>query len=197
LTTVVEVEQPAGQRVECLYGYTIRPVVQPVVQPVRQPAVSCKRGSKGPNEVDLDGACSDEGEQHGDHVDGQLKLEELGDAVVDVTTPHDRLDDAREVVVGQHNIGRLLRHVRPRDTLSKHRRENVFTARRHASAVGLYAVVVRLSVHPSQVGVLLKPLKEGSREQRHTSPWTLVFYCQRSRQMQTQSPQRRRQMQVV
>jgi len=41
-----------------------------------------------------------------------------------------------------------------------------FTARRHASAV--YAMVMCLSVCLSQVGVLLKRLKVGSRKQFHT-----------------------------
>jgi len=28
----------------------------------------------------------------GDHVDGELELKELGDAIVDITTPHDGFD---------------------------------------------------------------------------------------------------------
>jgi len=44
-------------------------------------------------------------------------------------------------------------------------------ARRHASAV--YAVVVYLSVCLSQVGVLLKRLNVGSREERHTIAWVI------------------------
>ena len=66
----------------------------------------------------LDDAGADEGDGDGDGVDGQLELEELGDAVVDVATPHYRLDDAREVVVGEDDVGRLLRHVRPSHALS-------------------------------------------------------------------------------
>jgi len=66
---------------------------------------------------DLDGACAEEGDDDGDHVDGELELEELGDAVVDVATPHDRLDDAREVVVRQNDVRRLLGHVRARYAL--------------------------------------------------------------------------------
>jgi len=45
-------------------------------------------------------------------------------------------------------------------------RLTICTARRHASAV--YAVIVRLSVCLSQVGVLLKRLNVGSRKQRRT-----------------------------
>jgi len=51
-------------------------------------------------DADLDGTSSEEGDDDGDNVDGQLELEELCDAVVDVTTPHHRLDDTREVVIG-------------------------------------------------------------------------------------------------
>ena len=51
-------------------------------------------------DADLDGTGSEEGDDNGDNVDGQLELEELSDAVVDVTTPHHRLDDTREVVIG-------------------------------------------------------------------------------------------------
>jgi len=68
-------------------------------------------------DADLDGARSKEGDDDGDTVDGQLELKELSDAVVDVATPHDGLDDAREVVVGQDDVRRLLRHVRARYAL--------------------------------------------------------------------------------
>ena len=65
----------------------------------------------------LDGACPKEGDDDRHAVDGQLKLEELGDAVVDVATPHDSLDDARKVVIGQYNIGSLFGDVSASDTL--------------------------------------------------------------------------------
>lgn len=58
---------------------------------------------------------------HGHHVDGQLELQELGDAVVDVPSPHDGLDDAGEVVVRQDDVGRLLRHVGASDSLTRSR----------------------------------------------------------------------------
>ena len=58
-----------------------------------------------------------EGHDHGHHVDRQLELEELGDAVVDVPPPHHRLHDAAEVVVGEDDIGGLLGHVSAGDTL--------------------------------------------------------------------------------
>lgn len=58
---------------------------------------------------------------HGHYVDGQLELQELGDAVVDVPSPHDGLDDAGEVVVRQDDVGRLLRHVCAGDSLTRSR----------------------------------------------------------------------------
>jgi len=61
--------------------------------------------------VYLDGARSEEGGNDGDDVDGELELEELGDAVVDVATPHHRLDDTREVVVGQYDVRCLFGYV--------------------------------------------------------------------------------------
>jgi len=70
----------------------------------------------------LDRARSNEGDKDGDDVDGQLELQELRNAVVDVATPHDRLDDARKVVVSQHNVRRFLRHVSARNTLDHQRR---------------------------------------------------------------------------
>ena len=67
--------------------------------------------------VYLSDARPSEGHDNGHHVDGQLKLEELGDAVVDVASPHHRFDDAAEVVVGQDDVGRFLGHVCPCNTL--------------------------------------------------------------------------------
>jgi hypothetical protein len=66
----------------------------------------------------LDGACSDEGNNHGDHVDSELELQEFCDAVVHVAAPHDRLHDAAEVVVSQDDVGRLLGYVCARNTLN-------------------------------------------------------------------------------
>lgn len=65
---------------------------------------------------------------HGHHVDGQLELQELGDAVVDVPSPHDGLDDAGEVVVSQDDVRRLLCHVCAGDSLTRSRggRSDVF-----------------------------------------------------------------------
>lgn len=52
----------------------------------------------------LSNAGAREGHDHGHHVDRQLELQELGDAVVDVAAPHDRLDDAGEVVISQDDV---------------------------------------------------------------------------------------------
>lgn len=58
-----------------------------------------------------------ESHDDGHDVDGQLELQELGDAVVDVAAPHHRLDDAGEVVVRQDDVRSLLRHVGACDAL--------------------------------------------------------------------------------
>lgn len=58
-----------------------------------------------------------ESHDDGHHVDGQLELQELGDAVVDVAAPHHRLDDAGEVVVRQDDVRSLLGHVSACDAL--------------------------------------------------------------------------------
>jgi len=67
--------------------------------------------------TDLDGASSEKGDDDGDNVDGQLELQELCDAVVDVTTPHHRLHDTRKVVISQDDVRRFLCYVRTRYSL--------------------------------------------------------------------------------
>lgn len=49
-----------------------------------------------------------EGDDEGDDVDGELELEELTDGVVDVSAPHDGLDDGGEVIIHQDDIGGVL-----------------------------------------------------------------------------------------
>ena len=58
----------------------------------------------------------------------------------------------------------------------------VFTARCYASAVLAMALwpSVRLSVRPSQIGVLLKKKRRITQTTPHNSPGSLVFWCQRS-----------------
>jgi len=75
--------------------------------------------------ADLDDASTDEGDSYSDCVDGQLELEKLGDAVVDVTSPHDRLDDAREIVVGQYDVRCFLGHVGPSHALGNNIKVNI------------------------------------------------------------------------
>jgi len=67
--------------------------------------------------TDLDEACTEKSHDDSDTVDGQLELEELGNAVVDVTTPHDGFHYRREVVIGQNNVRRLLGYIRPSNAL--------------------------------------------------------------------------------
>ena len=66
---------------------------------------------------DLGDASSSEGHDDGDHIDGELELQELGDAVIDVPAPHHGLHDAAEVVVCQDDVRSLLRHIRTCDAL--------------------------------------------------------------------------------
>ena len=59
----------------------------------------------------LYGTGSYERNNDGNNVHSQLELEELGDGIVHVATPHHRLDYAREVVVGEDDVGSLLCHI--------------------------------------------------------------------------------------
>ena len=52
----------------------------------------------------LYGTGSNERHDHGHNVHSQLELEELGDTVVDISSPHHGLDDAGEVVIGQNDV---------------------------------------------------------------------------------------------
>lgn len=58
-----------------------------------------------------------EGDDDCHDVDRQLELEEFRDAVVDVTSPHDGLDDAGEVIVGQDDVRSFLSNVSSSDAL--------------------------------------------------------------------------------
>lgn len=70
--------------------------------------------SAGANLCDAgSGECYDDSH----HVDSELELEELRDAVVDVASPHDGFDDAGKIVVGQDDVGRLLGYVCASNTL--------------------------------------------------------------------------------
>lgn len=66
---------------------------------------------------DLGNASS--GESHGDshHVNCELELQELGNAVIDISAPHHSLDDAGEIIVCQDDVGGLLRYICPCDSL--------------------------------------------------------------------------------
>lgn len=66
---------------------------------------------------DLGDTGSSEGYDDSDHVDRQLELKKLGDAVVDVSAPHHGLNDAAEVVISQNDVRRLLCHICPCDAL--------------------------------------------------------------------------------
>ena len=75
----------------------------------------------------------------------------------------------------------------------------VFTARCYASAVLAMALCpsVCLSVRPSQVGVILKRLNEGSHKQHHTIPKDSSFLTPKiSAKFDRGHPLRERRMQV-
>lgn len=46
------------------------------------------------------------GESYGDghYIDSKLKLQELGDAVIHISPPHDSLHNAGEVIIGQDDV---------------------------------------------------------------------------------------------
>lgn len=41
---------------------------------------------------------------HGHHINSELELQELGDAIIDVASPHHCFHNAGEVVIGQDDI---------------------------------------------------------------------------------------------
>lgn len=45
-----------------------------------------------------------EGHNHSHHVNCELELQELGDAVIDIAAPHHCLDDTAEIVVCQDDV---------------------------------------------------------------------------------------------
>ena len=47
----------------------------------------------------------------------QLKLKKFGNAIVDISSPHHRLDNGGEIIVGEDDIRRLLGHVRALNAL--------------------------------------------------------------------------------
>lgn len=61
------------------------------------------------------GSC--EGHDDSYHIDGELELQKFGDAVIDVPAPHHGLHNAAEIIVCQDDIGRLLCHVCPSNSL--------------------------------------------------------------------------------
>lgn len=60
-----------------------------------------------------------EGDDHGHNVHSQLELKEFGDAVVNISSPHNCFNNACKVVICENNIRRLFSDVSSSDTLSK------------------------------------------------------------------------------
>lgn len=69
--------------------------------------------------VHLSDAGPGEGHDNSHYVDRELELQELRDAIVDISSPHHRFDNAAEVVISQYDVGRLFSHVCPRNTLKE------------------------------------------------------------------------------
>lgn len=66
-----------------------------------------------------DDASASEGDNHSNHIDSELKLQELCNRIVDVAAPHDSLDNAAEVVIGEDDVRGLLGNVSTRQTHGK------------------------------------------------------------------------------
>ena len=110
-----------------------------------------RREGRNTQRRDLDGARAEERDDDSDAVDSELKLKELGDTVVDITTPHDRLDDTREVIIGQDDVRRLLRHVRARYTLHVPQHSRVSLSRAIASLSSVRYICNHHSPSPQSV----------------------------------------------
>lgn len=59
------------------------------------------------------------GHDDSDHIDGELELKKLGDAVVDVPAPHHGLHYAAKVIVCQDDVRSLLCHICSCNSLQK------------------------------------------------------------------------------
>lgn len=69
--------------------------------------------------VHLSDAGPGEGHDDGHYIDRELELQELRDAIVDISSPHHCLDNAAEVVISQDDVGRLFSHICPSNTLAE------------------------------------------------------------------------------
>jgi hypothetical protein len=73
------------------------------------------------NDKYLDDARAKESHDDGHNIDSQLELKELGNAVIDVASPHHGFYNRCEVVVCQNNIRSLLRYISTSNALEKKR----------------------------------------------------------------------------
>lgn len=53
---------------------------------------------------------TDDGEDQGVHIDGQLELEETLDVIIDISTPRASFDDRSETIINNDNVSSLLAH---------------------------------------------------------------------------------------
>lgn len=69
-------------------------------------------------------ASTRERHNHSHYVDRKLELQEFGDAVVDIATPHHCLDDACEVVICQNDVWGLFSHICACNALKEKKRSS-------------------------------------------------------------------------
>ena len=95
---------------------------------------------------------SDERDDDGRHVGVDLELKELSHSVVHATAPHDSVDDRREIVIHQDDVGCLLGHLGPCDA---HREPNV-------SCLESRAIVRAVSRDANNITTFLERLNQQS-----------------------------------
>jgi len=97
---------------------------------LRELSGECKGSQRVHNHVDpeeLDGLQrrllkqdgTDDGEDKGVDVDGQLELQETLDVVIDISSPLSSLDDGSETVIGDDDIGSSLAYISSSHTHAK------------------------------------------------------------------------------
>lgn len=111
-----------------------------------------------------DHASADDAEEHGQnlpHVGGQQIAEELADIVEDGAPFAHRLDDGREIVVGQYHLGCLLGDLRAGDPhgdtdvccLQRRSVVDAVASHRHHIPVGLQRIDDPQLVHGRHAGI--------------------------------------------
>ena len=95
---------------------------------------------------------SDERDDNGRNVGVDLELKELSHSVVHATAPHDSVDNRREIVIHQDDVGCLLGHLSPCDA---HRESNV-------SCLECRAIVRAVSGDTNNIATILERFNQYS-----------------------------------